>query len=110
MVIQNNELRNGFGVQVWREVEKLQELHGIQFYRNSKGWWNHTLHKKWLQFHFGMNRNVPKLLLVDDFSGHLTQDVLDYCEQLQVHLLKVPPGYTGSCSPSIFHGMLLSRE
>ena len=68
LVIQNNELRNRFGVQVWREIEKLQELHGMQVYRNSKGWWSHTLHKKSLQFHFGMNRNVPKILLFDDFS------------------------------------------
>jgi hypothetical protein len=74
----------------------------VRIYRNKKGWWNSTLHKKWLQYNWGLRASKhthPILLLVDDFSGHWTNDVLEYAKSINVHCLKIPEGYTSTCSP-----------
>lgn len=99
---ENNNLRNGFGTRVWREIRALQSQHPCQIYGNKSAWWNADLSLKWLAFHFANreNRDDNVLLLWDDFSGHWTQDVIDYAASLNVVLLKVPPRYTYVCQPA----------
>jgi hypothetical protein len=40
------------------------------------------------------------LLFWDDFSGHWTQEVVDYAKSMNVVLIKVPPRYTYGCQPA----------
>ena len=47
-----------------------------------------------------MTNRGPKLLLLDEFSGHWTGDVLAKCEELQVNLLKIPAGCTSVFQPA----------
>ncbi|KAE9040949.1 hypothetical protein PR003_g7318 [Phytophthora rubi] len=57
---------------------------------------------KFLRFHFA-NREAPDervLLLWDDFSGHWTEEVVQYAESIGVVLVKVPPRYTFVCQPA----------
>lgn len=103
---QNIELRHGFGKDVWTEVDPLQRnergITTCQIYRNKAGWWNSNLMQDWLQFNFGFRiemKDNPILLLVDDFSGHWTESVQKYAEKLNVHLMRVPPGYTCVAAP-----------
>ena len=42
----------------------------------------------------------PVLLLWDDFSAHWTEQVAQHAEDLNVFLLKVPPGLTSVCQPA----------
>jgi len=97
---ENNELRNGFGKNMWKEIKETVEKNSLsmQIYRNKKGWWNERLMVQWLQYHFG-NIAEPVILLIDDFSGHWTSLVTDYAASINVTLVKIPPGYTAVCSP-----------
>ncbi|KAF0714929.1 Aste57867_3636 [Aphanomyces stellatus] len=83
----NMQLRHGFGVHVWKDVEPLMEQWpSLQF----------------LRFHFG-NRsetNEKVLLLWDDFSGHFTPKVQAVARELNVLLEKVPPRFTWICQPA----------
>ncbi len=103
---QNIQLRHGFGKDVWAEVEQLQRnnsgLITSQIYRNKAGWWNSNLMQDWLQFNFGFRslmKENPILLIVDDFGGHWTEAVQIHAEKLNVHLMRVPPGYTCVAAP-----------
>lgn len=42
----------------------------------------------------------PVLLLLDDFSGHWTDEMLECARRLNVELVKVPPRYTSVCQPA----------
>ena len=102
----NECLRHGFGKEVWKEVSPLQEDNSgyllCQIYRNKSGWWNSRLMKEWLQFNFGFRRcpeENPILLLVDEFSGHWTPDVLELAKRLNIIMMSVPPGYTCVAAP-----------
>ncbi len=95
---QNRQLRNGFGKQVWTEVSELQQRLSVTVHRNVKGWWNQELMMKWISVNFGFSQ-TPKLLLVDDFSGHWTPQVMSFCRMHNVHAMKVPAKYTSVCSP-----------
>jgi len=55
-----------------------------------------------IERHFGdrPNQAFPVLLLVDEFSGHWTEDVRKYAAEINVHLLAVPPGMTSVCQPA----------
>jgi hypothetical protein len=99
---------DGFGKDVWAEVNCLQrDENGIctsQIYRNKAGWWNSSnLMQDWLQFHFGFRHEMkenPILLIVDDdFSSHWTDGVQRHAEKLNVHLMRVLPGYTCFAAP-----------
>jgi hypothetical protein len=91
---ENNELRNGFGKRMWKEISEALSQHclNLEVHRNKKGWWNERLMVKWLQYHFA-HRNEKSLLLIDDFSGHWTPLVTKYAASINAVLMKVPPGY-----------------
>lgn len=98
----NKNLRNGFGVTVWKEIRALQEEHKCHIYGNKAAWWNHELSLTFLEFNFADRENPDEnvLLIWDDFSGHWTADVLAYAASLNVILVKVPPKYTYVCQPA----------
>ncbi|KAG1705316.1 hypothetical protein DVH05_004246 [Phytophthora capsici] len=100
--LQNNSERNGFGVTVWKEVLPLQDIHRCKIYGNRTAWWNSKLSIEFLRYHFASRENVHEnvLLLWDDFSGHWTDEVVDYATSINVVLLKVPPRYTYVCQPA----------
>ncbi|KAJ0405414.1 hypothetical protein ATCC90586_001677 [Pythium insidiosum] len=93
---ENAELRHGFGVRMWREIEPLQRVHGVQIYGNSTAWWNSDLSIRFLQYHFAnrVDMNKKVLLLWDDFSAHWTPEVVAEANRLNVILAKIPPKYT----------------
>ncbi|KAG1707137.1 hypothetical protein DVH05_026333 [Phytophthora capsici] len=41
--LDNKHLRRGFGVYVWKTIQKLHETEDLEIYGNPKGWWNHDL-------------------------------------------------------------------
>lgn len=97
---ENVAIRHGFRRRLWRELECLQR--GTRIYTNGAGWWNSELSIDFLAWHFGHRANMhePVLLLWDDFSGHWRKDVMIFARLLNVHLMKIPPGYTYVCQPA----------
>ena len=68
---------------------------------NRAGWWNEHIHKQFLAHHFGKRDfSQPVLLLLDDFSGHWTAKTQAYATEINVHTLRIPPGYTSVCQPA----------
>lgn len=100
-VAENMRLRQGFGSRMWPEISKLQSEHSVRLYANTKGWWTEHISVLFLEHHFG-NRDItkPVLLVWDDFSGHWTDKVIRKAQDLNVTLLKVPPGCTGLSQPA----------
>lgn len=98
----NDKCRNGFGAYIWKSISKAQVETGMQIYGNGKGWWGGKLTVAWLRYHFGLrpNRDQPVLLLLDDFSGHWTTEVIEYAKAVNVTLMKVPPNATSVCQPA----------
>ena len=54
---------------------------------------------EFLKEHFGDN-NEKVILLLDDFSGHWTPEVIEQARALNIILMKVPPGCTAVCQPA----------
>ncbi|KAF0702467.1 Aste57867_7790 [Aphanomyces stellatus] len=103
-VVQDNLTnRNGFGKQVWREVEELHERHPSRIYGNPTAWWNESISIAFLKYHFGYRegKDVKKVLLLwDDFSAHFTDNVIAYAQKVSVVLEKIPPTFTLICQPA----------
>nr|CCA17434.1 conserved hypothetical protein [Albugo laibachii Nc14] len=99
---ENRVQRNGFGVRLWKRMQKIQERTKMHVYGNNTAWWNSNLQLKFLETYFNSHpdMSVPILLLLDDFSGHWTQPVRDYATAINVIMLKVPPAYTSVCQPA----------
>ncbi|KAF0770060.1 hypothetical protein AaE_002631 [Aphanomyces astaci] len=102
-VVQDNLTnRNGFGRQVWQDIEELHERHPSRIFGNPRAWWNSTISIAFLTYHFGhrQGQNVTKVLLLwDDFSAHFTDDVVAYADKVNVVLAKIPPTFTWICQP-----------
>jgi len=77
--MENARLRHGFGKRVWPEIDSIQNDYGMQVYANDRGWWNSSLSVAFLKYHFGCRSDMdrPVLLLLDDFSGHWTDEVTE---------------------------------
>ncbi|RHY12969.1 hypothetical protein DYB25_007360 [Aphanomyces astaci] len=103
-VVQDNLTnRNGFGRQVWQDIEELHERHPSRIFGNPTAWWNSTISIAFLTYHFGhrQGQNVTKVLLLwDDFSAHFTDDVVAYADKVNVVLAKIPPTFTWICQPA----------
>ncbi|RHY16776.1 hypothetical protein DYB32_010613 [Aphanomyces invadans] len=103
-VVQDNlKNGNGFGVHVWEDIEELHERHPSRIYGNPTAWWNGPISLQFLTYHFGNRRGVsckPVLLLWDDFSAHVTEEVLTLANELNVILEKIPPKFTRICQPA----------
>ncbi|KAJ8519215.1 hypothetical protein ON010_g18103 [Phytophthora cinnamomi] len=99
---ENDAVRHDFSVRLWKEVFALQALHDCRIYGNPTAWWNSYISLQFLRYHFTYRDNMDEklLLLRDDFSGHWTQEVLDYAASINVILMKVPPRYTYVCQPA----------
>ncbi|KAF0689036.1 Aste57867_19470 [Aphanomyces stellatus] len=102
VVKENIAVRHGFGKSVWKTINPLQETLGCQIYGNPSAWWNSGLTIEFLRYHFSTRVDLLSkvLLLLDDFSGHFSDDVLACAEELNVKLMKVPPRYTWVCQPA----------
>ncbi|RLN36963.1 hypothetical protein BBJ28_00011669, partial [Nothophytophthora sp. Chile5] len=98
----NTAYQHGFGKTVWKEIKTLQESTGMEIYGDAAAWWNSDMSIQFLKLHFGAREDVsrPILLLLDDFSGHWTEEVKAYARSIKVHLLKVPPSATSACQPA----------
>jgi len=48
---------------------------------------------KWLQFNFAFN-TAPLVLLLDEFTGHSTDEVQAAAEKLNITIMMIPPGLT----------------
>ncbi|KAH9122126.1 hypothetical protein AeMF1_006461 [Aphanomyces euteiches] len=96
VVQENIEVRNGFGIHIWRTMRPLEDHFRCKIHGNLKGWWNARLTNDFLRFHFGEYQEMDKkvLLLLDHFSGHFSQDILSYARDINVILMKIPAGYT----------------
>lgn len=97
----NTTVRRGFGARIWKDIHAFSQQTGAQIFGNRCGWWNTALTVEFVDFHFA-NRSTdePVLLLLDDFSAHWTEAAADHALDLNVYLLKVPPGLTSVCQPA----------
>ncbi|RHY12586.1 hypothetical protein DYB25_008018 [Aphanomyces astaci] len=103
VVQENLTQRHGFGKQVWRDVEPLQDRFGCRIYGNPTAWWNSTISMDFLRYHFAgrPDRATKKVLLLwDDFSAHFTDEVVAVATELNVVLEKIPPRFTWICQPA----------
>ena len=100
--VENTVKRNGFGIRLWRTMRELQDECGLQLYANSRGWWNENMSLRFLNYHFGerTSESDPVLLLLDDFSAHWTDKVVQKAKELNVVMLRVPAGCTAVCQPA----------
>jgi hypothetical protein len=98
----NLRQRQGFGVRLFKNIHKIQSDTGMKIFGNKSGWWNEYLHKLFLEQHFAdrSDRDIPVLLLLDEFSGHWTPLVQDYAATINVHLMRVAVGLTSVCQPA----------
>ncbi|KAG6964143.1 hypothetical protein JG688_00007828 [Phytophthora aleatoria] len=85
-----------------KQIRKIQNQTGMQVYSNAKGWWDRHLTIHFLKFHFGNRKDMsePILLLLDDFSGHWTEDVIEYAKEINATLLEIPPNATSVSQPA----------
>ncbi|RQM30795.1 hypothetical protein B5M09_010019, partial [Aphanomyces astaci] len=93
VVQENLTQRHGFGKQVWKDVQPLQDRFGC-IYGNPTAWWNSTISMDFLRYHFAgrPDRATKKVLLLwDDFSAHFTDEVVAVATELNVLLKKIPP-------------------
>ncbi|KAE9257717.1 hypothetical protein PF002_g809 [Phytophthora fragariae] len=100
---ENTKFRHGFSEGMWKNgIAQVQLELDMQVYANDKGWRNGPLTIAWLDFHFG-NREPhlePFLLLLGDFSGHWTEEVVDFASKINVTVLTIPPNSTAVCNPA----------
>jgi hypothetical protein len=102
-ILEENVLeRQGFGRFLWNRIKPVEDAPGMKIHTNPAGWWNEYLHRIFLRTHFGSRADMdtPILLLLDGFSGHWTEATKKYAEEINVHLMAVPPGLTSVCQPA----------
>ena len=88
--------RHGFGAGVWGKLADARERTPI--YANASGWLTGKLVVQWLELN--LSGNTEKiLLLLDKFSGHWTDEVLNKCEELSITLMEIPAGCTSVSQP-----------
>ena len=95
--------RRGFGIHVWTEAKQIMNDSNseLQLYANPTAWWTAAIHLDFLKRAFAeRSPREPVILLVDDFSGHWTEEVQAYARSIDVHLMKVPPSCTSVCQPA----------
>jgi len=95
-----NSANNGFGARVWKEVKDLSERYNVQIHCNQKGWFTSEIMVTWLYHNFSDDVSSPKILLLDDFSAHWTNEFVAVARLLNVTLMKVPAGFTSVCQPA----------
>ncbi|RHY93932.1 hypothetical protein DYB35_013923 [Aphanomyces astaci] len=92
VVQENLTLRQGFGKQLWKDVEPLQSRFQCRIYVNPTAWWNSLIGADFLRYHFAdpPDRATKKVLLLwDEFSAHFTDEVVACAGN--VVLDKIPP-------------------
>ncbi|KAE8957018.1 hypothetical protein PR003_g31463 [Phytophthora rubi] len=100
---ENQRDRHGFSISMWnKQIRRVQNDTGMQIYTNAKGWWDRHLTMHFLQFHFENRSDMtePIQLLLDDFSGHWTKEVVEYAKEINVTLMKIPPNATSVSQPA----------
>jgi len=91
--------QHGFGARVWKDIKNICQIMDVEIYCNQKAWFTSDIMVKWLKFNFS-NDISPKLLILDDFTAHWTENVLTTARELNVTIMKIPPGLTGICQPA----------
>ena len=71
----------------------------VQVFANSKSWFTSDIIVKWLQFNFAFN-TAPLLLLLDEFTGHNTDEVQAAAKRLNITIMMIPPGLTSKAQPA----------
>jgi len=80
---ENREVRHGFGPRVWTNFKDAVASSKCQVHANAKAWFTGPIVASWLKFHFAFNTE-PILLLLDEFTGHRTPEVLETAKQLSI--------------------------
>ena len=94
---ENEATRNGFGARVWHALKDTCPMERI--FANKAGWLTGPLIVRWLDLMFH-GEPGSKLLLLDEFSGHWTGEVLEKCRELNITLLGIPAGCTSVSQPA----------
>ncbi|ETV79729.1 hypothetical protein H257_06966 [Aphanomyces astaci] len=74
-------LRQGFGKQLWKDVEHLQNRFQCRIYGNPTAWWNSLIGVDFLRYHFAERPDRAT-------------------KKLNVVLEKIPPRFTWMCQPA----------
>ncbi len=80
---ENREVRHGFGPRVWTNFKDAVASSKCQVHAHAKAWFTGPIVASWLKFHFAFNTE-PILLLLDEFTGHRTPEVLETAKQLSI--------------------------
>ncbi|RHY99826.1 hypothetical protein DYB35_012725 [Aphanomyces astaci] len=86
-----------------KENTPLQSEFGCEIYGNPTAWWNAGISLAFLKCHFGdrPDRETKKIMLLwDDFSAHVTEEIVAYAESINVVLERIPPRFTWVCQPA----------
>jgi len=75
---------------VWKKIAA-DVPSDLQVFANSKSLFTSGIIVKWLQFNFAFN-TTPLLLLLDEFTGHNTDEVQEATKKLNMTFMVIPPG------------------
>jgi len=87
------------GSRVWANFKDAVGASGCQVHANAKAWFTGPIIANWLRFNFSFNTE-PILLLLDEFTGHRTPEVLETAKQLNITIMSIPPGLTSTAQPA----------
>ncbi|RQM29985.1 hypothetical protein B5M09_013608 [Aphanomyces astaci] len=93
-------LRQGFGKKLWKDVEPLENRSQCRNYGNPTAWWNSLIEVVFHCYHFADLATKKVLLIWDDFSAHLNDEVVACAVELNVVLEKIPAWFTWMCQPA----------
>ncbi len=85
---------------LWKEIKSIGETNQVEIYKNPKDWFTGELMIIWLKHNFSDDVEIPKLLLLDDFSAYWTTDFLATANRLNVTQMKIPPGFASVSQPA----------
>ena len=91
---------NGFSKEMHESLSFEANKYNIDVYANGCGWFTEAVVLKWLKRHFAINTTEKKLLLLDDFNAHKTEQVKRLATRLNVELMYIPPGLKSCSQPA----------
>jgi len=75
---------------------------GTRYNRSKSGWFDNVCFRDWfytIALPFLRRKEGRKVLIGDNLSSHFSQDVIDECQQCDIHFLCLPPNSTHLCQP-----------
>lgn len=83
-----------------RIAKTLPAVEGLQVRFNPNAYWEEGLQKEWLRWlDIQVCTSQPRLLVMDAFSAHLTDDSLALAKQLGFFMVIIPGGLTSLLQP-----------